>query len=507
MTIEDFFKQYDFASVIFDPVPSYSGDWFFGLDNLRKNSKVVKDGNGIKHNLFQEFYNREYSEPLKNIFGTERVLDFEVGLVSSANKDNIGRSLKFSKIDFFLELSLYLNQNIDKYGKTSEEHLKYLDSLFAYITRSNEELNNVYQKAIKEKHNKLEEAVKNEFSEYFDALIKDYKRYENTISFSEYLNNSERIAYKFSTGLLKLGDFFDRRIDFNSLYKCFDPDTFYLLFAKIIYEFNLVSEKKKEKLDNNYGYLFHYNSALEEMIKSNADYNPKIFYTLPNGKKIQYSRRNFQQEFKELMNRHPEAKAIRLPASADPNKYKDINLMKKIAMLYSKDTKVNWEFLPSGEGIKRGTNIDTKLVVKEDVAKNELINEVNERIQILENSGFIGTPIRGLNTFNGYYAFIYANGKVILEKFWRDEENQNPARFEATYVMNIDNFIDMSRISKLNLIEYMRTLPNSGLKRIFHTSLDRWRMDIKKEINGTYRLEDAIDFISKLQSGGLTNGE
>ena len=123
------------------------------------------------------------------------------------------------------------------------------------------------------------------------------------------------------------------------------------------------------------------------------------------------------------------------------------------------------------------------------------------RISILENSGYMGTPVKGLDTFSGYFAFIYPNGKVILEKFWEDEECLKPAVGYATYVMQIDNFIELSKKSKIELIEYIKTIPEIGVKRIFHTSINNWQRNLNNEIEGTYRLEDAIEFINGLKTG------
>jgi len=137
------------------------------------------------------------------------------------------------------------------------------------------------------------------------------------------------------------------------------------------------------------------------------------------------------------------------------------------------------------------------------------VDDVNERIEILENSGYLGTPGKGLNTFSNYYAFVYANGKVILERFWKDDE-MKPALNEATYVLSIDNFKEMSKLSKTNLIEYIKLLPNKDVKRFYHTATDpnypnrEWKLKLHKEIVGTYRIEDAINFIDNIRNVGVT---
>lgn len=500
MAIGKYFEPYGGVSAIFDPIPAYSGDWVFSLNNLLRNAKKE---NGV--NLFQEFYEKTYAKPLEAIFKTKSILDFHVGMISKPNDNNIGRCLRYSKVDFFVELTNYLNMHIDTDNMLQEEQNKYIRNLLINLKKDNETLNQAYAEALKEKMRKLKDVLDNEInSEYYEIAMRDYEHYKEKMNFHTFINTYLNITSQFHYGMLRLGDFFDKQVDYHELAKCFDDDTFYLLFAKIIYEFNLIREKENGTLDNSYIYLSVYQKVINELVKEEKRYNPTILFTLPSGKSGKFSRWDVQIDCKELLRRHPEAKEIKLPTLENDGKYKDIDLMKKISALYQEDAKVNWQFLPKGEGIKRGTS-ERKTVPSSNPEKpiELLIEETNMRIAILENSGFIGTPVRGLDTFTGYFAFIYPNGKVILEKFWENEEKMTPAQGCATYVMNIDNFIELSKMSKINLIEYIRTLPEIGVKRIFHTSINNWQENLCKEINGTYRLEDAIDFINNLRSGEL----
>lgn len=484
------------ANAVFDPIPSYDGQWLFTIDNLRKNAKSKE--------IWDDFYKEIYEEPLRKLFETDRILDLHVGMISKPTEEMKGRCLRFNKVDFFVELISFLNQNIDRIGLNDKENNARIMSLLNHIKGNNEELNIAFSESLKEHARRLKDVLDKGFnSEYFDCAMKDYEPYKNRISFEDYIKNNYLISSKFQVGMLRLDDFFDRNIDFNKLYELFNPDTFCLLFAKIIYEFNLKIENEYKRLDNSYGYLCYYKMMIDKVVgQDDKRYDPKIFYTLESGKKIKYSRWNFMNEYHELMERHPEAGSFKLPVLEDDDhdRYKDISLMEKITRLYREDTKVNWEFLPEGEEIKRSEKKSTKKVSSSKVKdKEELIQEINMRINILENSGFIGRPVKGLNTFSGYYAFIYPNGKVILEKFWESENTLNPAVNSATYVMTIDNFIEMSKISRINLIEYIKTLPEIGVKRIFHTNINNWQRNLYDKINGTYRIEDAIDFINSLK--------
>lgn len=504
MAIEKFIGS-ESASIIFDPIPSYGGSWSFELENLEKNA-LKENGK----NLFNEFMKKNFSDPMMAIFNDQRVAHIPMVFISKPKENLVGRTLRFSKMDFYAFLCALLNMNLDIYGQTKEENMNHLQEVVNKLKISNDEINIAFSECFKEKLLKIEDLMAKEInSEYFDAAMQDYGPYKKLISFTAYLKNLHELCTNIQTGILKLGDFFDQDLDYNALYSCFSPDIFYLLFAKIIYEVNINKEKESNHLDSNYGYLYNYSEYLKLAVKENKKYDPKVLYTLPSGKKIRYSRWQFQEDLQSLLKRHPEAKAIKLPTLQGDNdeKYKDIGLMEKIMLIYSDETKVNWQFLPEGTRITKYTG-DVKINSNRKSGTKDLetlMAEVNMRIEILENSGYIGTPIQGLDTFNGYYAFIYPNGTVILEKFWEDENKLKPAVNEATYVMNIDNFLEMSKISKLNLIEYIRTLPNVGVKRIFHTSINNWQKNLYKEINGSYRLEDAISFIASLKSEELNH--
>ena len=52
----------------------------------------------------------------------------------------------------------------------------------------------------------------------------------------------------------------------------------------------------------------------------------------------------------------------------------------------------------------------------------------------------------------------------------------------------------------LDINSYIKNHTNMRLKRLFHSNLNIWKLNLKKEINGTYRMEDAITFIDGIFS-------
>ena len=500
MAIEKYFDEMGGPNIIFNPIPSFRGIWSISYDNLLKNAKVE---NG--KNLFLEFMKKYYDEPLYAILQTTYFKTFPVKIISLANIDNHGRCLLFSDFYFYLGFFAFLNYDIDKVHKTDEEHKAYLEEIYDKVFISYNDLNLALSEALKIKCDRLNDVLINEFnSEYFEAAMRDYN-FENTgMDFHSYIAKTYDVATKLQVGVLKLNDFLDTKLNYQELYNAFEPDKFYLLCAVALYDNILKMEKDNKIIKNCNGYLEEYCKACNEIVKTEKDYNPKVLYEMESGKKIRYTRRQLQKDYEAFMQRHPEAKPLYLPplTGEDRDKYLDIDLVEKITKLTENDTKINWELLPRGEGKKQEKR--EVEVLGEFKPKNIDSEDVYKRIDFLENTGYVG-KLKGLNTFTGYYGYVYPNGTVILEKFWEDEEWIKPAINYATYIMNIDNFITMSKISRINLVEYIRTLPEIGVKRLYHSNISNWKRNIYKEITGAYRLEDAIEFINSLKSGGITH--
>ncbi len=501
MAIEKYIN--DTYDMVFDPIPSYPGIWTFKAENLAKNA-IKQDGK----NLFQEYYAKYYAE-LNKTFKYLSIL--ENGFISSSNyfleflsnnnNNRIGRNLNFNKVKFFMALEGLLNDEIDRHGKTNEEHRMMIRNLAEHLDDNYEALNSFYSEAMRHKKEIIKDILDNQIqSSYYDVALKDYEQHNLSVDFSQYIKKLYDIIDDFQTGLLKLEDYFDRNLDVSELYKCFDPDRFYLLFGVIIYEHNLESEKRNKKLANNFNYLREYFLKVQEVYKEDKRYNPTVLYEWKDGKKERISQRELERRYLEMKQRHPEEKEVILPTVDNSDYYKNIDLIEKIEKIYDDDIKVNWEFLPAGEGIKKSDNRESSVQRDKKVIS---VNDVNLRIEIMEHSGFIGKPIKGKSSFSNYYAFIYPNGKVILEKFWENENELIPSVNNATYVMTIDHFMEMSKMAKIDLIEYMKKFPDMGMKRIFHTSIDNWQKNLYKEINGSYRIDDAISFINSLRSESL----
>ncbi len=132
-------------------------------------------------------------------------------------------------------------------------------------------------------------------------------------------------------------------------------------------------------------------------------------------------------------------------------------------------TDINWQIVPPGTEAE----LDRKVVESLNRQYNYLSPEERE-LKILEryalyerkraffdNSGYTH-KFYGTESFEGYIAYIYENGEVLMEKFFSDYANCLPTIEEAIYNIKVVDFERLSRLSKPTLIKEKKC------KRIIH---------------------------------------
>ena len=296
MAIEKFITP----DVLFDPTPSYDYMWYFDIINLFNLATKV-DGKKTK---FHDFYKETFITPLVNTFKTNKFITYPMAMISKPNENKVGRKLVYSKYHFFNGLLSELYQQIDMVNENPEEYNKKLKEIFKNnIDKNSSELNEVFANLFKEKCRRYQDLLTREIeSEYFDAASKDYRDLKTDLDFRTYVKKAYEENNNIYKGLLTLGDFFENALDYHKLAACFDADTFYLMFAKIVYEFNLMREEQEKTLDNSYIYLFNYEEAVKMVVKENRKYDPRIIYILDNGIFAVFSAIKSNKSIKSLYN-------------------------------------------------------------------------------------------------------------------------------------------------------------------------------------------------------------
>lgn len=124
---------------------------------------------------------------------------------------------------------------------------------------------------------------------------------------------------------------------------------------------------------------------------------------------------------------------------------------------------VNWQIVPPGEESELNTRVINSLnrtynylsLEEKEKRIRERYAEYERKMKFFENSGYL-YRIYGINEFNGYIAFIYPNGEVIMEKFFNDYANCIPTINEAIYNVKAADFETLSKLKKPALIKDRR---------------------------------------------------
>lgn len=148
------------------------------------------------------------------------------------------------------------------------------------------------------------------------------------------------------------------------------------------------------------------------------------------------------------------------------------------------DLSANWEFLPKDDRTVEKNVLDNivKSNNKEENEKKKKLDRERLLDLYMEKKEFYDSSdpffrIKGKNTFDGYIGYIYSNGKVILEKYYENSNTSRLAYGEAAYVMDIDKFYSLSRLTKNELI----TMDDSVCDRIIHKG--NWQQKAQNVIN------------------------
>jgi hypothetical protein len=131
-----------------------------------------------------------------------------------------------------------------------------------------------------------------------------------------------------------------------------------------------------------------------------------------------------------------------------------------------------WELVPQGKEITK--NEEQTSTIRTMSMKEEELNRLREKGEdktaFYEKTPYLAKVI-GLMKYKGYAAYLYENGKIILDRQY-DKEYPRTARGDAIYHMGVMDFEHLSKLDKTVL----RNLPTVG--RITHHG--NWQEKVKK---------------------------
>ena len=81
---------------------------------------------------------------------------------------------------------------------------------------------------------------------------------------------------------------------------------------------------------------------------------------------------------------------------------------------------------------------------------------------------------------------MYPNGLVVFEIFY--DKNGSIVQSGATYIMNYKNFVEFSKLTKTEIMDYIKNTDNPDVRRIYHKG--RWADNLNVALNKVEQTEE-----------------
>lgn len=205
---------------------------------------------------------------------------------------------------------------------------------------------------------------------------------------------------------------------------------------------------------------------------------------------VAYSMEDIRSFLEEFYQYHPELehRANRLTSYED--------LLKTLA-IYTWDRiqkekllnqiQVNWELLPQKKVLSEGNRSSLGVMRNRNTVQDSI--QMKHDYDLLESklSFFESTSplcvLSGIHTFVGYQAYVYANGMVVFERFYQERKGGlYPAKDSAIYIMKFEEFAELSKYSRTELIQEILDFNNPDIIRICHSG--NWEGHLRNLICG-----------------------
>lgn len=347
-----------------------------------------------------------------------------------------------------------LLENLDKARKLiNEKRYQYsdVDMVFNVLKKNNgEELELKFTDSFK----KINWAYKN-FDYIYDTVL-SISNYDflNNISKDSFLLQSCYYAFYEDSVLLQSGK---REVDDKTL-------SFLHNYCLLVDYLNEINDEK-------------YNSSL--FIKE-AGVKLKASYVYNYVKEIDMANID-NQEYQRLVNKYKTYEdLLREKANSTWNRIRKEKFYETI--------ECNWDVIPdTGNSFKttNGSGRSNSLInsrKKIEAKMKKAYDILDQKVDVFYQEEC--QQLVGKNSFEGYVGFLYPNNLVIFERFYRvSKRNPNhkvPAMNEAIYVMNSDNFAELSKLTKSEIISYIKDFGNKDIMRIYHRG--NWKNRVSKLI-------------------------
>ena len=471
---------------LFNPVITYSGSFLLRTGSLTANSmydpnkdifminsKIVDGKNKYKEFVDKYFVSSFGNPPSKGIQPAITPV-----LISEMNEEGTGRYVKFSYTPTLLML---LEEPSLMVGAPDDE-----SELALYV-----------KDHVKIKRDKMFDVLRKwEESPYYEEMKVRYENYGYELTY-EFLEKQKDYFTKLIFMLKDVSkDAATNKFDKNKFEDCFEKDKLIIMLCKCIVD----SCRETVKMES----LFH--NCMVEVVQLihnvkevglEKEFNPVIkYYNEDTGKIEKYSFEDLKKEVAQMLSEHPEFEiaTVTMEDVIQNDLYRNEEATSQFSKTVLDSRKrsaleANWEFIKAGSGKDKEesdtTDFDEQMkrrAVSVNSEEKDFYLDLMKKRLFFENTRYV-EYIVGINSFAGYIGYIYPNGIVIFEKMYEDETRMKPVKeSNATYVMNIDNFVMLSGMTKLEIIKYIKQTNNPDIRRIYHTS--NWENKVMRVIEG-----------------------
>lgn len=491
-------QYFEGISEIFNPAVAYQGNYAFSADVF---SMVSKKQNG--KNLVEEYYERKFYSQIRSILNKMKFTNNPRLFVVSDLAGNYGRNLKMSIELFIIEFAHILTGRAVVFSG-NEETIK--DEAVQYFRNYRKQLNEIQNGNITEENKDINLHLQTDYQLNEEHRKRVMGREYRPISYQRYIEVKKDYVTNFIVGLRYLVPMFDKPINLAELQECLDLEKFYLAMAKQLIDVTHTTLKSDNAVHNSFVYVEKYIMAVKAL-REKGTYNVTIDTISLDGRNIKYSVDDAIKEYNEIKVAHPEFSVYHF--EADGRDYRDIETVTDFVSemeeyIESKKLEASWNFIRNGK--KEITPVDEETVIrlknkktdKKKITREEKIQAITDRMGFLDHTNYV-YKMTGKDEFEGYIGYIYSNGVVVFEKFYKSIDNHEPSTSNATYVMNFNNFVQMSKLTKTDIMAYIKN-GGTDVRRVYHTN--KWVDKMIAIITGKTYDEKAMEKIDRLISEG-----
>lgn len=494
----------------FNPPVGFDGEWVIGAEEaiLPLNEdylylNAIKDNDG---NRYQRLTEEKYYKPLRRILGSNSIADqMPCRILTTEDKDG-RRCLKFSFWHYYMANLLTLVEMNDVLKRKDVSEGIDEQDMDACI----EKLKSLLKEERKKYNDVSKNGIKSPYSEQITQVYHDSKN-DLSFTFQEFMYASIDSLTQRIVACKYLKEFFDRTIDEYELLNCFEFDKLALCLAKSCMNAMKVHEASTGEVCTSSNYLYYYFRSVEILRKINPNYDCSInIFNDETSKFEKISIDDIKEEYYEALKRHPEFCVYEFTVDQvfpegisnvefeklSPNEVrarveKFVDARKKLG-----DLEASWEIFPKGEmdSKDKGKNETQGYKPTYQISENEKYRRSMTSHNFLESQSYL-YRMYGINEFTGYNAYVFPTGKVILEKQMEEDFRKS----SATYVMNLENFVELSKLSRQQLKEKIGNNELEGVTRIYHVQdMDSWKRKIMSHISGERYTDEVKSYINKL---------